>query len=501
MIPPVPRLPEVPRLLEEGAYFAVHAPRQTGKTTTLRAIAAELTEQGRYAALYVSCEAARAVDDPVETQTLLLEVMRERADEQLPADCQPPDEWPDSHRMLALSKGLKAWCRTITRPLVLFLDEIDVLYGRALITVLSQLRDNYARRPSFAPWAVALCGLRDVRDYKTAAGGDASHLGSSSPFNIKTSTLRLADFDRGEVASLYGQHTAEGGARFDDDAIDAVMSLSGGQPWLVNALGRELTREGGGEAVTVAAVDAAAGRLIRARATHLDSLLARLREPRVRRIIEPLLAGTTAGGSTYAEDLDYTRDLGLVVTDPGLRVANPIYREVIARELAANVEHERLPGPRHFVTPDGRLDMVALLDAFGGWWVQHGETISTRLDYHEVAPQLVLMAFLQRVVNGGGFVDREYGIGRGAIDVLVRWPLPDGTWQREGIELKVWHDKKPDPLAAGLAQLDGYLDRMQLETGALVIFDRRADRAPIDARLAREAATSPAGRAVSVLRA
>ncbi|MCB9542824.1 MAG: hypothetical protein H6703_10290 [Myxococcales bacterium] len=150
--------------------------------------------------------------------------------------------------------------------------------------------------------------------------------------------------------------------------------------------------------------------------------------------------------------------------------------------------------------------MGALLDAFGEWWAQHGETVAARLDDHEVAPQLVLMAFLQRVVNGGaqeiaGRVDREYGIGRGAIDLLVRWPLPDGTWQREGIELKVWHDKKPDPIDAGLDQLDGDLTRLGLATGALVVFDRRTHRPPIADRLHHTTTTSPAGRAIRVLRA
>ena len=39
--------------------------------------------------------------------------------------------------------------------------------------------------------------------------------------------------------------------------------------------------------------------------------------------------------------------------------------------------------------------------------------------YHEVAPQLIFMAFLQRIVNGGGFVDREYGIGMGRVDITL----------------------------------------------------------------------------------
>lgn len=500
MIPAIPRLPEVPDLVTQGAYFAIHAPRQTGKTTTLRALATQITAQGTYAALYFSCEAARVATDIEQVQTSLLALMRTRAQRQLPEDCQPPETWPQSHPLSLLSSGLAAWSQRSARPLVLFFDEIDVLIGDALITVLSQLRDNYADRPDHAPWSVALCGLRDVRDYKMAAGGDPTHLGSSSPFNIKTSSLRLHDFTREEIATLYAQHTADNGPQYTPEAIDAITRLTAGQPWLVNALGRDLTTHAHAPQIGPAEIETAAARLIRARATHIDSLLTRLREPRVRRIIEPLLAGTTAAGPTFREDFDYTRDLGLVVADPELRVTNPIYREVIARELATGVEQEHLPGPRRFVTSDGHLDLRALLEAFAHWWTQHGETVAARLDYHEVAPQLVLMAFLQRIVNGGGFVDREYGIGRGAIDLMIRWPLPDGTWQREGIELKVWPDKKPDPLTAGLKQLDGYLARTGLTHGALVIFDRRAHRDPITSRVRLEDTTSPEGRAIVILR-
>ena len=37
-------------------------------------------------------------------------------------------------------------------------------------------------------------------------------------------------------------------------------------------------------------------------------------------------------------------------------------------------------------------------------------------------PQLLLQAFLQRVVNGGGRIEREYGLGRGRTDLLIVWP-------------------------------------------------------------------------------
>ena len=130
-----------------------------------------------------------------------------------------------------------------------------------------------------------------------------------------------------------------------------------------------------------------------------------------------------------------------------------------------------------------------------------GEILAETRYYSEAAAQLVFTAFLQRVVNGGGFVDREYGIGRGRIDLLVRKPYGDGLVQREAVELKVWHPRKADPLPQGLAQLDGYLDRLGLDTGTLIIFDRRPDAAPVADRTGISETTSPAGRTISLLRA
>ncbi len=258
--------------------------------------------------------------------------------------------------------------------------------------------------------------------------------------------------------------------------------------------------------ITAEHVEAAKERLILARATHLDSLAALLSEPRVRAIIEPILAGALIrGGDRYDDDFQFVRDLGLVARDSPTRIANPIYRESIVRVLGAGTERNVVAEPRSFVLGDGRLDFSRLLEEFAAFWREHGEVLVSGVSYHEVAPQLVLMAFLQRIVNGGGYVEREYGIGRGRIDLLVKWPYcaPPGArqWQREAIELKVWAPKKPDPLAQGLTQLESYLERLGLDHGTLVLFDRRPEAAPIEERTRFEQARTPKGLEVVVLRA
>lgn len=483
MLPPEPRLPGARELIEQGRYFVVHAPRQTGKTTTLAAFARDLNAGGRHVALVFSCEKARyAGDDVAAAERVILDAIAgEAASYGFQAALMPPP-WPEAPDGRLLRTGLSAWAERCPLPLVLFFDEIDALAGDSLISVLSQLRAGHNARPHPFPASVVLCGLRDVRDYRAASGGNPERLGTSSPFNISVRSFRMRDFTREQVGELYGQHTVDTGQVFTREAVDRAFKYAQGQPWLTNAIAYEIVGEMGVKApapVTPEHIDKAKERLILARATHLDYLAARLAEPRVRGVIEPLIAGDLLPGAdpVYGDDVSYVRDLGLIARTDPVRVANPIYKEVIVRVLSASAQRNITAEPRDFLLPDGRLDFARLLEQFAAFWRQYGEILVQGENYHEVAPQLVFMAFLQRVVNGGGFVDREYGVGRGRIDLLVRKPYTssDGkpAVQQEVIELKVRRQNRGNPLKDGLAQLDEYLDRLGLDTGTLVIFDRR----------------------------
>ncbi|MGI5274339.1 AAA family ATPase [Nonomuraea sp. CA-218870] len=510
MLPPTPRLPEARALIELDRYFVVHAPRQTGKTTGLRTLASELMAEGDIAALAFSCERAKVARDDVGWgESMLLDSIREAAERSgLPKRLLPPDPWPQATPGSRIITALSEWCRRSPRRVVLFFDEIDALQGDSLVSFLCQLRDGHNARPDGQPFptSVILCGLRDVRDYKAAVGADPDRRNPTSPFNIVTESLRLGDFTADQIGELYGQHTEATGQEFTKDAVDRVFELTQGQPWLVNAFAHEITfKMGVTGAVTAGQVDEAKERLIRARAVHLDSLAARLHEPRVKRVMEPVVAGSFPDlDPAFSEALSYVRDLGLIKQKPPLKVANPIYREVILRVLGDPAEQYMMADPHGFVMRDGRFDMERLLREFVVFWRQHGEVIVQQEGYHEAACQIILMAFLHRLVNGGGYLDREYAAGTKRLDVLVRWPYtgPDGERlvQREAMELKVWRAGKEDPLPEGLAQLDGYLDRLSLTTGVLVIFDRRPEAPPWSQRGTFDEATTPSGRQVTVLR-
>lgn len=498
MLPVMRRLPRIRRLIERKSYFVLHAPRQVGKTTALLALGRELTAEGRYLAVLLSVEVGAAFPSDTDAAELaILDAWRDAARARLPPELQPPP-WPDASPGRRIGAALTAWARAAARPLVLFLDEIDALQGQPLVSILRQLRDGYPNRPGDFPWSLALVGLRDVRDYKADPAASAAQ--SASPFNIKDASLTLRNFTADEVRELYAQHTADTGQVFTLEAARRAFELSGGHPWLVNALAKEAVEElveDPASPVTEAEIDAAKEILIRRQDTHLDSLAERLREPRVRRIIEPILAGE-ALPPVPEDDLRYVQDLGLVRAQggAGLVIANPIYREVIPRSLAS-VALASLPHIQPtWLGPDGQLDEARLLAAFLTFWRQHGEPLIASAPYHEVAPHLVLMAFLHRVVNGGGSIEREYAIGSGRMDLLVHY-----RDRAVAIELKVWRDHEPDPLAEGLVQLDRYLAGLALERGWLVVFDRRGAAPRVAERTSSSGATSPGGRSITVIRA
>jgi hypothetical protein len=127
-------------------------------------------------------------------------------------------------------------------------------------------------------------------------------------------------------------------------------------------------------------------------------------------------------------------------------VANPTYREVILRSLAGSSRASLPHIAPTWLTPEGRLDTDKLLAAFLEFWREHGEALLGTATYPEIAPHLVLMAFLHRVENGGGVLNREYAVRRGRIDLVLRLGQ-----DRVAMELKVWRDGGKDPRPQGSA--------------------------------------------------
>ena len=488
-IPPLDRLnpDELLGLVRDKKYFVLHAPRQTGKTSALLALRDLLNAGGDYRCVYANVETAQALREDVAEgmRTVLAELALETSitlgDDTL------EDIWPGVLERVgpgqALRHALLRWCMADSKPLVLLIDEIDTLVGDTLLSVLRQLRTGYPRRPDRFPHAVVLCGVRDVRDYRIHSTAQDTLVLGGSAFNIKSESLRLGDFTKAETRALLAQHTEETGQAFAPEALELIWTRTAGQPWLVNALCREAcfkSEAGRDRSRTITADDIldAQERLILARVTHLDNLADKLREERVRRVVAPMLTGAPDRDS-YADrgrDVEYARDLGLLAQDDAKRIANPIYAEVIPRELTWVAEDDVEARAAWFVDAGGGLDVDGLLEAFQRFFREHSEHWTQRFDrYREAGPQLLRQAYLQKVVNGGGRIEREYALGRGRVDLLILWPH-GGRARRFVVECKVRGDGLERTIREGVEQTRGYMDRCGAEAGHLIVFDRSASR-------------------------
>jgi hypothetical protein len=420
-----------------------------------------------------------------------------------------------------VSEMLEWICRSLDKDFIIFFDEADCLTGPAALTFLSQIRSGYIARNSKIkisfPRSIALVGMRNIKDYKIKIQPEEQSSGAASPFNIITETYTLSNFTAEEIRILYGQHTQASGQKFLDSFIERVWYWSEGQPWLVNALAREavtnIFNNDYSASLTGEIADQAAENLIKRRDTHVDSLLVRLKEPRIARIMDAVFAGTSGSFSDADEDRRFCIELGLVTEDENglLRPANAIYREVMSRVLTDQIQGAYGSLVPKMTWNDGKtIFMSSIINEFQIFWSKYYNTFPLRINvnkklfydavddhikslkvdtlvdnndlrsflskiqdiivrkYDESAYSLFLTSYLQRVVNGGAKVTRQFAQGRGFVDICVEFQK-----RQYNIEVKLFGKKK---LEASLSQLAGYLNTSGEKEGWLVIFDQNGDK-------------------------
>lgn len=476
MLAPERRLAAVIDLIEDHRYVALYAPRQTGKTTSARWLVRHYDAGDRFCATWVDMASARGLSEPDQAFARVLDQLDSSVRRDLPelAELAEPSD-PVRVRELAhtcILHSLSDLAARAPRPLLVVLDGADGLVGEANVSLLAQIRQGYIGR-SRAPFpaAMVLMGQRRVRDYaRRGYDGRISPWTGGSPFNIAEPAILLL-LSSAEVGELLAQHTAVTGQRFSPEAVARVWVLACGHPWLTNALVDRIVRvDVRDRAVEITAehVEAAKEVLVLERRTDIDSLVTCLHDERVQRVLAPMIVGAFTSTDTLDDDLEHLVGLGLVCLRNGhWELANPIYREIIPRALTFDEQGQLFLEPAAFVRPDGSLDLPKLMADWQVFWREHGHLSAEGFRYREAGPHLMLMAFLQRVVDGGGKIQREYGLGRGALDLVVEW-----QGERHAIEVKL--RRGPETAEDALDRLHRYLDRLGLEEGWLVMFDLRS---------------------------
>ncbi len=472
MVPPLPRLKGVERIIKQEQYFVIHAPRQSGKSTYGLALMEKLNREGHYTTLLSSIQPASSGTTPVEAMQIAALCIEQDSRLYL-----PEEEWAPAVSEFqpfpqdGLRSYLRTWSERCPKPIVLFLDEVDSLRDDNFIALLHQLRTGFvARSRNGFPISMGLIGLRDVRDYRIRLRPDRDSLGTGSPFNVKAESFFFNLFTQEEVNQLLDQHQQATGQCFPPEVKEEMFRLAQGQPWLINALANHIVSRlldnDNTQPITLELLNQAREDIIQRRETHLDSLLDKLREPAVKKIVMAIINGEAPDFDEYNDAVLYTRNLGLIAVNPPVRLANPIYQEIIPRSLSFPFQESI---PQDYVDPawyirEGRLDMEALLKSFQKFYRRHSEAWLERYDFREVGRQLLLMAFLQRVINGGGRVEREMAVGNGRADMTVEYGSDLFV-----LELKLHRDQYSEE--DGKEQLARYLTRLDQPQGYLLFFE------------------------------
>jgi hypothetical protein len=211
----------------------------------------------------------------------------------------------------------------------------------------------------------------------------------------------------------------------------------------------------------------------------------------VYRVISQLLASEEDKFDTskYREsDLQYLADLGLITIRPTIKISNRIYQEIIPRELTFSTQYSIANQEQSWYLTSGDtpnssyLNMPKLLKAFQQYFRENSESWIDQFEYREAGPQLLIQAFLQRIINGGGRINREYGLGRGRTDLAIEWPINSeeglyGEIQRIIIELKIHHKKQKleSIIEQGIEQSVAYADKLNAQETHLIIFNRDSE--------------------------
>ncbi|MDR1746864.1 MAG: ATP-binding protein, partial [Tannerella sp.] len=400
MIDSSERLRGVKNIIDMNQYFVIHAARQSGKTTFLQELTRQLNDEGKYYALYCTVESGQEIVQAEKGIPALIRTIKKYVTRsQLPHKeefAKNPD-YEDYRNVLYVV--LKQFCKLLDKPFVIFFDEADCLGEDTLLSFLLQLRSGYNDR-GMTPFvhSVAFVGMRNLKDYRWTARPNGEPRCVSSPLNIVREVLTIKNFTIEQVWELYLQHTSDTGQVFEKDAVEYIYEQTQGQPWLVNAIAREVIQKlldwDYTKPVTKALAEQAIHNIIIRRDTHIDQLLEKLKEPRVRSVIEPLLLGKLINISS--EEYSYVSDLGIVRSINGrIEFANPIYNEVVTRELNYDLQFiltddARLEMPNFY--KDGQIDMDCLMAKFQQFWRENSGIWEEMISYKEAAPHLILMA-------------------------------------------------------------------------------------------------------------
>ncbi|MDR3265186.1 MAG: hypothetical protein LBT15_04145 [Synergistaceae bacterium] len=477
-------------MIAKGRYFTVCSSKQSGKTTLLLALQKKINSEGKYRCFYCNVESGQAADNLESGIRLILSRLAEGAQIDF------GDPWPYQNfvsilehvgaegALVAFFERWRMQERTPLPPIVLIFDGIDLLSGRTLASVLRQMRTGQINGPGLFLQSVVFSGVHDVRDVDIEVGENKFLLGRSGS-DIREKAIVLYNFTQNEIKELCDQYTAETGQAFQENAYARIYALTGGRPWLVNALLCEALYEMGfgqdsSRTITYGMIEAAKDHFIARQDAYMDQLATKLTDTSVRMTLFPILTGGSWKRRPPQEDLDYLEDLELIRRSPtGWGIPSAIYREIIPMVMGRALKDElvHIVDRAQFVGKDGRLNFRGMIEFFQKLYCENFLAWGRRYELEGVLAQMLLFAFLHYILGDRGRMECDYALGTGRVDISVGWgySLPTGERKEERfiVELRLFDNTKSHEAMVlhGLGQTVTYAQPRRAQDIFMLILD------------------------------
>lgn len=476
--------------LEKGRYVVLFAPRQTGKTTFFRR-ALETLPADVYFPIRLDFQASYNLEPAVFYHGLYEDICEEIEavfQKRGSASSLALTEFLDNTKItdhLSMRRFFRRFSNFLDhhhntgQKVVLIIDEFDGISRAVLSDFLYSLRHIYLSGRDRCPHSVGIVGVKSI--------AQLNYDRSISPFNIQDE-FKLPNFTLGQVRELLSQYTDEVGQPFDPAVIESIHRQTAGQPVLVNRFAQILTEETDipkSEPITMVHFSKAHAQLLRERNTHTEHLVTNIRRDRR---FEALLMKIASHdeGVEFNLDNEIINELatyGVIGegADGLCEIVNPIYQYRVMQTFKPAVnglEQNYLPedtraGFKDYLTPDGQIQMEALLDNFRDFIARAGfRILQVPETPQEYVGQYLLFTYLQQFVQiVGGTMYLEVQTGRGRIDILILYHQ-----KKYIVETKIWGgDMRYE---AGKAQLAAYVKLEAAAAGYYVVFDHRKEPEP-----------------------
>ena len=464
---------DIKTMVDQGRYFSIFAPRQSGKTTFFRRFCSQLQEDPVYIAIMLSFQDNKRLEKARFYELLEMELYSQLRDRLNKINCikaEAVDQFLNSFRLtdhISFRLLFENLNRLIQfKKIVIFIDEFDGIPLTELENFLTALRELYQKHKEIkqkALYSIGLVGIRNIT--KLIVGG-------VSPFNI-ADQVDLPPFSLKNVHDLYAQYTEETNQPFSEEAVKRVHKETAGQPWLVNRLGTILTinvKPETVEPIDEQDVEKAIQILLKERNNHFDNLNEKaklFKETFVEIVFDNVEYDPDDEGQTWLEQYGLIKN-----RDHHAVVANTIYQSRYIKTFFKEAKAYEKLSLQPYELPGNRLNMERIILNFEKYISQIGVSAFYKEEKpYEKTGQFLLTAWLYQFVRGEeGELRYEVRSGLGRMDILLTYK---GT--KYIIETKMnRHNDVTGIINEGILQLSTkYLATESTSEGYLVIFDTK----------------------------